>query len=116
MPCSLQSSVPSSLVHSGHIWESPTSLQLAVGRRLFSWQTLHFSQGDWECGREAERTRTASEQARQTEKETMANREIRWSGQTLGLEPRTEARRRDSDRTRLLVVYLLGHPHSGGGR
>lgn len=46
----------------------------------------------------------------------MTNREIRWSGQTLGLEPRTEARRRDSDRIRLRGVYLLGHPHSGGGR
>lgn len=85
-------------------------LSPAVGRRLFSWQTLHFSQRDWECGRETERTRTASEQARQTEKETVTNREIRWSGQTLGLEPRTEASRRDGDRIRLLGSISVRSP------
>lgn len=80
-------------------------LSSAVGKPLLSWQDLHFSQGDWECGREVERTRPASKQAGQTEKETTTDREgereIRWSGQTLGLEPRTEARRRNSDRIRL---------------
>lgn len=80
-------------------------LSLAVGKLLFSWQGLPFSQGDWEYGREVERTRTASKQAGQTEKETTTDRggerEIRWSGQTLGLEPRTEARRRNSDSIRL---------------
>lgn len=68
----------------------------------------------------AERTRTTSEQTRQTEKETMADREgekeIRWSGQTLGLEPRTQARKRDSDRVRLVGgIYEVTHTRRLGG-
>jgi hypothetical protein len=46
------------------------------------------------------RTRTASERDEQTEKETMTDkegeREIRQSVQTLGLEPRREAKKREA--------------------